>query len=104
MCDDQARPQASPRYGSATHPTRVEAAFDVALTHPVTATAIIVMRIAVGMLWVAVRCTGRYTRSMSGSVAKAAQRATGFHPAGRLRPHAIAAPARAWPIGLGIDA
>jgi hypothetical protein len=59
MCDDQARPQASPRYGSATHPMRVDAVVDLALTHPVTATEIIVIRIAVGMLWVAVRCTGR---------------------------------------------
>jgi hypothetical protein len=59
-----------------------------------------------------VRCIGWYTRSMSGSMASMAQASVRREKAGvdrggvrtRFPAQAVAIPARAWPIGLGIEA
>ncbi len=59
MCDDQARPHASPMTtGRGGSPKCLASQSRTGLTHPVTPTATMVRRTATGTLWVAVRWVG----------------------------------------------
>lgn len=74
------------------------------VTFPVTAAAIINTTATATKLCVKVRCAPGSRRSASGMAASAAQTAARRHAGSRRRPppHAVARPASAWPIGLGI--